>query len=753
MMEEFKSLRYKFKEQKLLYNKYKNKISNTEKFKLVGSLIEENIFAYLEGISVIIFDIAEPSEKYIEVLEKITDKIKSDLAQGPFLTALKNIGLKKKRIGVDIYKMISKCSKNETLIILSGLILGGYTRKHEAELIKLLNKKSSNLITISYLKAILITYENKRLPEEIYVFLNNIEKSRDEKSLMELANLSLAFYNKDKIYFYTKIFNLVKLNNNNITGFIFNKLTYSKLLNKTHRYNLIDYSKDSNEDIIESCLMILKNYPKDYKKNSKLIIYWLNKGLKHKLEDFDWVLEELSNKNKLYINYFLDNFREIKNGEFYLPELFGIMSKQHISYSIKQLTKLSINEENEKKLFYRLSRKIIGNIYINKEHFDDLVILLQNIIKIVQDRDFIDFNEKRFKKKSINKTQENYDYLINLAYELLNQLQERDEKYDIPLIRKNLEKYTILYNYAKVVIDKCESKKEYSPLLWLGKTEKPDLTKIKFSETDDELTKAFKLESARGEYLSRAYLDELNSSLRIVDKYSNGKSEKLVWNNEIIKKLSCEKEFWDFFSELIFIKKFDLVKGIIKEIEPKLPNKKNDYLDLKINLFKKDIYFERALDLDNGAIGISNNNKVLSIINRKIKRQVYNKKTYKEIEKGKRKDIFFLVMDTSSSAIEEYTILDTFFGSLTYNWRVNKKTGELVSFYVARKKDSINYRNKKSGLISGIIYFKKELVFIKDNPKIILRGDIIQNPNAMNKLSKKEIKKLKSIIFRLPANK
>jgi len=258
--------------------------------------------------------------------------------------------------------------------------------------------------------------------------------------------------------------------------------------------------------------------------------------------------------------------------------------------------------------------------------------------------------------------------------------------------------------------------------------------------------------------LSRAYLDELNSSLRIIDKYPNGKSKELALNKEIINKLSNEKEFWDFFSELIFIKKFDLVKGIIKEIEPKVPNKKNDYLDLKINLFKKDIYFEvtqpqinQSLKFANGAVGI--NNKVLSIINRKIKRQVYNKKTYKEIEKGKRKDIFFLVMDTSSSAIEEYTILDTFFGSLTYNWRVNKKTGELVSFYVARKKDSINYRNKKSGLISGIIYFKKELVFIKDNPKIILRGDIIQNPNAMNKLSKKEIKKLKSIIFRLPANK
>ena len=80
---------------------------------------------------------------------------------------------------------------------------------------------------------------------------------------------------------------------------------------------------------------------------------------------------------------------------------------------------------------------------------------------------------------------------------------------------------------------------------------------------------------------------------------------------------------------------------------------------------------------------------------------------------------------------------------------IEKKTGKVVSEYMTRKEDSLSHKNKNTDIVSGAIYFKQELVFVDSKPRIILKGDIIPNPDARNKLTEDEIKKLKEIIFSL----
>ena len=86
-------------------------------------------------------------------------------------------------------------------------------------------------------------------------------------------------------------------------------------------------------------------------------------------------------------------------------------------------------------------------------------------------------------------------------------------------------------------------------------------------------------------------------------------------------------------------------------------------------------------------------------------------------------------------------------GSLAYTWQIDKTTGNVVNQYMTRKKDSLSHKNKNTDIISGAIYFKQELIFVNKVPKIILKGDIIFNPNAKNRLNEDEIKKLREIIF------
>ncbi|RLG15573.1 hypothetical protein DRN69_02825, partial [Candidatus Pacearchaeota archaeon] len=310
--------------------------------------------------------------------------------------------------------------------------------------------------------------------------------------------------------------------------------------------------------------------------------------------------------------------------------------------------------------------------------------------------------------------------------------------------------YTKIYEYAKELLQDAEKKKQYTPLLWLGENEQPNFDDINLSKKDSELNKAFKIDFARSRFWPQAYLGELNKDLIYIENKPN---EKFKRKTDVIKNikqnLSNEDGFWNYFSELVFINKFD--EKIIKVVEPFVPNKKDNNLDLKVHLFGKDIYFEitrpevdRKLRLANGAVGLGN--RAFSTIDKKY-RQVFAKKTLDEIEKGKRKDLFFVVIDRSNSTIDEHQLIDSFLGSLAYTWQIDKKTGKVINQYATRKADSLSHKNRNTSIVSGAIYFKQELIFVNEKPKIILKGDIILNPSAKNKLKEREVKKLKEIIF------
>ena len=117
------------------------------------------------------------------------------------------------------------------------------------------------------------------------------------------------------------------------------------------------------------------------------------------------------------------------------------------------------------------------------------------------------------------------------------------------------------------------------------------------------------------------------------------------------------------------------------------------------------------------------------------------------MEQKKRSDLFFVVIDTSISTIDEYQLLNSLYGSLSLTMVMDKKSGKVVQQYPSRQPDSLSDKNQKTRIISGIIYFKKDLIFEKEQPRIILIGDIILNPNAVNKPSEDELKELKKIIF------
>jgi hypothetical protein len=721
MIEKFKDFKFKFEEQRKAYSDPNNVLSTKEKYGLLEEIQRESIWNYLQLAVEVLFDLASDKDEYLNHLENIFLKVKVDRGSGLFFKMFIKIGEEKPKIAIMLYDKIQSYTKNIDFKITSGLILGSYSFSNQDRLVNLIKENSGYPMKNTILKAILVRYEKEKLPPNIREYLDKSELLTDEEVLTELMNIYLSLYNNEKDYFYGKIKSLAKRKIIPVNRLLFWRIIGARL-DKFHTLELIELCKDSDEDIVSNMIYPLTDYPEEVERVSKLIIYWINKNLEFKIPHFDWAIQELTKKNKKFIEYFLENYDKVKTeklGYVYIfPRIFENMASQDVEFAIEKIIKKKI-DEIEEKLFYELISKIIGIIY-NKDKEKMFVLLLplaQRVEGIAEKKEFINENKSSFDNFVKGK---NFDRLIDYTDDLLTQLKFRIIDFEYEQIDENLKTFSELYNLSKNNLKELNDKKRFSSLFWLGNWK-------------------------RDKELKKSYLNEievfLKSSKRIPNQ-RNGDNTK-----SLIDDLGNEKEFWNDFSEFIFSNRFLKRQDCELILEPKIPNKVN-YADLFTKLDSRNIFFEvtnsngdRSLHLDNGAVGIKN--KVNNILADKSS-QLYSQKTFEEMEKGVRKDLFFIVIDASSSVIDEYMIANSFFGTLAYQFYRNNETGETTNGDWIRQDDAI-VKNKK--VVSGLVYFKKRLVNVDGQIKFLLEGDIISNPYAVNQPTEEEIKKLKKIIF------
>ena len=722
MIKKFKQFRFEFGKQKEEYSKIKDDITEEEKYVLLDEINEESIWNYFQLSVEILFDLASNSEKYLKYLEDIFLKVKGDMASGPFFEMLIKVGKEKQEVAIKLYDLIQNKSNNIDLKIISGLILGGYSFHNEELLNELIKRDLEYPMRNTLLKAILVRYEKEILPAEVKERLNKTILSSDERILTELINLYLSFYKNEKSYFYEKIKSLAERKIISVNRLLFWK-TIGIKLDKEHILELIELCKNSEETIINDMMYPLIDYPEEIEKISELFIYWINKNLEFKIQHFDWAIQELVKKNEKFIDYFLDNFEKVKTEKldykYIFPRIFEKMASQNVESASSKIIEKKIYEK-DLNLFYELISKIIGVIY-NKnkgEMFNLFLPLANKVEEISEKKEFINENKKRFKEIVKSK---NFDELINYISELLEQLRFRIIDFEFNEIDESLKEFKELDDTTKEKRNELKDKKRYSPLFWLGNQK-------------------------RDKELKKAYLSEIEKFLNLSKSIKNErcKSNK----TPLVNTLGDEGGFWDNFSEIIFTNKFLTERknsNII--LEPKIPNKKTNS-DMLAELNNKKIFFEiknskgdRSLHLDNGAVTIKN--KVDKIIKEKSN-QFYNETTFKEMKEGIRNDLYFIVIDASSSVIDEYMVADSFFGTLAYQFYINNKTGERTEPKLVREDDAIA---KEKKVVSGLISFKRQLVNSQGKIKFILIGDIIVNPYAVNQPTEEDIKRLKEIIF------
>jgi len=745
--------RYDRRQQLKQWEEIKNELTVETGKQLIRKIMDEGVFGYLDLVSEILFEIASDSEEYVKILEDISTRVKNDLAQGPFLSTLIEIGKEKTEIGMGLRNKIIKTCKDSNLIVLSGLILGGIGIKNKEEMLTLieqdLDQQNNPSVLQAYLKAILIINEHeKRIDERDIKIITQLFNKNMEQVNIEILNFSLANYSKNKLYFYKIIKSLTGEKNDSYKKFLFRKLSYQDILEENKLFELIELSKDAEEEVLNEIVMCLRNHPSQLNAILDLYFYWINKGLYFKIRNFDWILEEIMKKDSSILPLFIKSFRKIDEKYSYVvvPDIFQHLVKYNIEIGISEAIKLKSKNKIEKRIKLKLLEGIIGCCYSDKKNARHIQELAKYLLKEAQQKPYVNIEIKSNLINSPKLTKEEYNTLVDKVSKLLEDLKTKKEKYDFNGLARTLKKYPIVNKYVKDILKICEKEKIYSPLLRLLDEEEPNLTRIKIGEDESKLTKAIKLDFFRSQFWPKAYLTELNNGLSLFEEIENPKYQTKEKKKKYIRDMLLnEQSFLGFFSELIVMNRIG--KERIKFKDRLIGN--ND-IDIETEIFNKPIFFEithprmdRKLGLANEMIELKN--RSFSIIEKKYKQIM--KSGVSDHPEYKDNFYFYVIIDNSDS-IDEYDLLNSLFGTLRMNRIFNKKTGEVIKEFAAHSQDSLGHTNKKTEIVSGVIYFKEELGFRENlSPYIKLNGKIINNPFGKRVLSEKEMKSLNSILF------
>jgi len=220
--------------------------------------------------------------------------------------------------------------------------------------------------------------------------------------------------------------------------------------------------------------------------------------------------------------------------------------------------------------------------------------------------------------------------------------------------------------------------------------------------------------------------------------------------NKLFNKTKTLKGFNGTFEGLLNVEQFI---DTVSEIEinaffsnynplfnPKIKNS-NLRLDSKINLEKRDIYFEiytprNTIPCDGIARELDNKSK--GKIKDKIIRQI------KECAIKEKKPVV-LFINISYAGYMKHQIEDSFLGQGQYQLVINNKTGNILSQSFQRKQNGLSVEEPDSQYLSGIVFYSRKIFGFKVD---FFEKDIIINSNAKYKLNIKEIKKLKRFDLR-----
>jgi len=704
---------------------------------LLERLVEDDIWRWLKYIGNKLPGVASTEERFMALLEEIASKVKGDMAQGPFIRALIDIGSKDPELGFALYKAMLK----KDLIEYGGLTLGGAGKVDFEKAFELIRKGiesyDPNLKT-TCIKALRVIFENEEELKKASEIFQILDKGTDEKEDVivrkEVANAYIDFSRFDPDKCTSRLVKLAEKDNSDIRYNLATRLEIQNLARSEDEIRILKIcSQDNDESVLWRVSTALSFKGKEYPEESlEIIKSWVEQGKYLKVRDVEYCLREIG---KVHLDRCIKVIEDWigkekdKRLHFFIPDILKEMSSSNYGLLIESVKVWTQGETIFQKMALKTTGAVLTEIFPPKTEHQSLVETCFSILELMA-------KEKGLDVRTIIRGEQEK---LFQCFRIIEELELGRPELDFDEIYANLENYPIVKEFLgdRWFQRKKRENNRIHPLLILLSYETPSKEKIQSEmdklrkETDVWLQY---LKSLRIEDLLRptAFLNHLEEMLGIIAS----KSKKL---RDLRDGLGNEDQFWQTFSEIEVVSSF--MRRYPVEIAPEIDGMK---LDAKIEIDREELLvevinpemFKPLRYLTGKAIRIEN----------RARKKIYDE--FKNHLKGvqiKENTPIIIVIDVGRSEIDYEFVEDYLMGTQQLVMLFNRKRAEVIKTYPARAKDFMYALEEKTDILSVVLCYRR--LFGKDN-KFHFEGRIIPNKYAKNPLNLELIEKIEETLFR-----
>ncbi|MFC1486386.1 hypothetical protein ACFLRN_01685 [Thermoproteota archaeon] len=712
-------------------------MNNKKMMALLERLSEGYIFRWLYYICSKLEGLATENN-FVDLLRKIISKIKSDMAQAPFIRALIKIGENNPELGFSLYKKMVITSESD-LINYSSFPLGGAGKIDFEKAFAFIEKglASKNLEeVVSSIKALRVIFEERtelQRTEEVFDHLDRLSKQEDQTGIqIEVMKAFFDFskFSKKKKYCIKKLLEFAERENSDVRFNLATTLVSLNILDPETEMELVTKcAEDNNKHVLSRVAQALSLKGKKFpEKSMNIIKNWIIRGKYYNIPLIEYTINSIGKENQdRCIKEVKKWIREDnKRLEFFIPDIFVTLSSEDYQKLLDYLEIWVDKTEDLRKISLKTIKEILTKTYSTPKFSQEIVDRCYSILEKIAEEKGLDI--QRILKGESEK--------VYQCLRLLNEIEIKRPELDYELVERNLQEYPTIKNFLgeKWFKNKIAERNKTHYLLFCLSSELDDnkiIEKTKrLKQEKDELRRYFTALGLKEMLRPIAFLQYLEGMLKAI----TSKSKKL---KDLRNGLKIEEQFSATISEIEVISAF--IEHYETEIAPSLEQKK---LDVKVNFNGERVLievinplmFKPARYLTGKAIGIPNRSR--SLIYEEFKKHIKN------IEIN---DIpVVIAINTGRSMITYDFVEDYLMGTLQLTFFVSKENGKVVDTKPTRAGDSMDKLDEETNLLSAVICYRSRF---ENDGKFHKEGKIITNPAAKNPLSNKVILEIEKLLF------
>lgn len=710
-------------------------ISDKTMIKVLEHLVDDYIFKWWDFICLKLPQLTT-EEEFIGLLRKIIRRVKGDLAQGPFIRTLIDIGEADPHLGISLYKQMI-ATKDEDMVSYSSLPLGGAGKRCFGEAYSLVKDglKSNNAhFRQAAIKTLRIIFENEtelKRESEIFEILNSLSSEKEDVIVQnEVLNAYIDFsrFRPDECARHLLAF--ARRKDSRVRFSLARILWLQDLPSKEDETNILKIcAEDEDRNVLSQVSLALSRKGQEFpEKALKIIKDWIKRGKYFDVYEIEYPIREIG---KVQLDRCI---KEIETWiaednvklQFFIPIVLKELSSSNYDRLVTYVKTWPSRNERFWKMAIKTIRAVLTEIFPPGADQKSLIDSYFSILEVMA----------RGKKVNVERTIRGEPDTFFQCFRLIEELELERQELNFKRVFDNLNHYQTIHDFlGKRWFERmAEENNRTHPLLIFLSREPPSAGELQeevdaLGKETDDLARYRRWLRIKDMSWPLTFLKNLEEELQVIVS----KTKKL---RNLKDGLVNEDQFWETVSEIEVI--YSFLNNYDVEIAPELDGKK---LDVKVKLNAENLLievinpnrFKPLRYLTGKAIGIKN----------RARDKIFDEFKH-HLEGMEIKDLVAVAIDIGRSEIRFDSVVDYLIGSPQLTMLFDKEKGKAVETFPSRAENYMHALEKGTDVLSAVICYKR---YLGADIKFHKEGRLILNPHAKRPLSADVVQKIEEALF------